>query len=67
MAVAKVIEITASSPKSFDDAVQEGIKRVSKTVDEIQGAWVNDMTVKVTGDKVSEYRVNLKVTFLVKD
>ena len=67
MSIAKVIEVTASSPKSFDDAVQVGIERVSKTVDEIQGAWVNDMTVKVKGNKISEYRVNLKVTFLVKD
>ncbi|MDH3583709.1 MAG: dodecin family protein [Phycisphaerae bacterium] len=65
--VAKVIEITSSSSKGFDEAVEAGIKRASKTVENIQGAWVNDMTVKVKDGKVCEYRVNMKVTFVIGD
>lgn len=67
MAVAKVTEITASSKKSFDDAVEVGIKRASKTLEKIQGAWVNEMSVVVKDGKVEEYRVNMKVTFVLKD
>jgi dodecin len=67
MSVAKVTEITASSPKSFDDAVKVGITRASKTLKHIQGAWVNEMKVEVKDDKVMEYRVNMKVTFVLED
>jgi flavin-binding protein dodecin len=66
MAVAKVTEITASSPKSFDDAVQVGITRANKTLKGIQGAWVNEMKVEVSNGKITEYRVNMKVTFVLK-
>jgi len=66
MSVAKVTEITASSPKSFDDAVKVGIARAGKTLKNIQGAWVNEMKVEVQDGKVSEYRVNLKVTFVLE-
>ncbi|MDH3285794.1 MAG: dodecin family protein [Acidobacteriota bacterium] len=65
MSVAKVIEITSGSKKSFQDAVEDGIKRASKTVNNIQGAWVNEMNVVVNGDQVKEYRVNMKVTFIL--
>ena len=67
MAVAKVTEITASSSKSFDDAVKMGITRAGKTLKNIQGAWVNEMKVEVKDGKVSEYRVNMKVTFVLED
>jgi hypothetical protein len=67
MSVAKVTEITASSKTSFDDAVKQGIKRASKTLDGIQGAWINEMTVVCDGEDVVEYRVNMKVTFVLKD
>lgn len=67
MSVAKVTEITASSKTSFDDAVKQGIKRASKTLDGIQGAWVNEMKVVCDGENVVEYRVNMKVTFVLKD
>jgi flavin-binding protein dodecin len=67
MSVAKVTEITASSKTSFDDAVKHGIKRASKTLDGIQGAWINEMTVVCDGEDVVEYRVNMKVTFVLKD
>ncbi len=64
--IAKVIEVTAASSKGIEDAVQAGLKKVSKTVRNIKGAWVNDISV-VTGDdgKVTEWRVNMKVTFLI--
>jgi flavin-binding protein dodecin len=65
MSIAKVTELTASSPKSFEDAIQQGISRAGKTVRNIQSAWVNEQTVVVKDDKVSEWRVNLRITFLL--
>jgi dodecin len=67
MSVAKVTEITASSEKSFDDAVRVGIKRAAKTLDQIQGAWVSEMKVVADGEEIVEFRVTLKVTFVLKD
>jgi len=67
MPVAKVTEITASSPESFKDAVEQGVQRASKTLDEVKGAWVNEMKVEVDGGKIVAYRVNMKVTFILKD
>jgi len=67
MSIARVTEITASSSKSFEDAVRTGIKRAGKTLDNIKSAWVKDQSVEVDGDKVTEYRVKLKVTFVLKD
>ena len=67
MSVAKVTEITASSKKSFEDAVQSGIKRAGNTLQNIQGAWIQEQSVVVKDDKISEYRVNMKVTFVLKD
>ncbi|MCU7853303.1 MAG: dodecin family protein [Candidatus Thiodiazotropha sp. (ex Monitilora ramsayi)] len=66
MSVAKVTEIISSSNKSFDDAVNQGIKRANKTLKNIKGAWVKDQQVSVSGGKVTEYRVVLKVTFVLK-
>jgi len=66
MSIAKVIEITSYSTKSFDDAIHQGIARASKTVDGIKEAWVQEQTVKVEQNKVTEYRVHLKLTFVVK-
>jgi len=65
--VAKVTEIIASSKKGFEDAVQKGIARASKTLKGVQGAWVENMKVKVSNGKVVEYRVNMRVTFVLKD
>lgn len=65
MAIAKVTEITASSTKSFEDAIQQGITRAGKTVRNIQSAWVNEESVVVKDDKISEWRVNLRITFLL--
>jgi dodecin len=67
MAVAKVTEITASSPKGFEDAIQAGITRASKTLQQIRGAWVKDMKVVVDNGRVTEYRIRMKVTFVLKD
>jgi len=65
--VAKVTEIIASSKKGFEDAVEKGIARASKTLKGVQGAWVENMKVKVANGKVVEYRVNMRVTFVLKD
>lgn len=67
MSVAKVTEITASSKKSFEDAIEKGVKRASKTLKNVTGAWVQEMKVKVTDGKVSTYRVNMKLTFVLED
>lgn len=67
MSVAKVSEITSSSDKSFEDAIQTGIARASKTLQNIQGAWINEQTVIVQDGNVAEWRVNMKVTFVLKD
>lgn len=67
MTVAKVSEITAQSPKSFEDAIQQGITRAGKTIRNIQSAWVNEQNVVVRDGKVTEWRVNLRVTFLLDD
>jgi len=66
MSVAKVTEITAGSKKSFEDAIEKGIRRASKTVKDIRSAWINEMSVTVKEDKVDEYRVNMKLTFVLK-
>jgi flavin-binding protein dodecin len=65
MSVAKIIEISAESPKSFEDAIVGGIKRASKTVHGIKSAWVKEQHVVINKGKVSLYRVDLKVTFVL--
>ena len=67
MSVAKVTEITASSEKSFEDAMRKGIKRASKTLDNVKGAWVQEQSVVINDGDITEYRVNMKVTFVLKD
>jgi len=67
MSVAKITEISASSKTSFEDAVQKGIDRADKTLDKVKGAWINEMKVDVDDGKVTAYRVNMKVTFILKD
>jgi len=66
MSVAKVTEITSSSNKSFDDAVTSGIERASKTLKNITSAWVADHQVSVKDNKITEYRVRMKVTFILQ-
>ncbi len=66
MSVAKVIEISAESKKSFEDAIQRGVREASKSVKNIKNAWVKDQEVVVANGKVEKYRVALKVTFILK-
>jgi flavin-binding protein dodecin len=66
MSVAKTSEISASSSKSFEDAIRNGIKKMSETVRGIESAWVKEQKVVVDGDKVVAYRVTMKITFVVK-
>lgn len=67
MTVAKVTEITATSDKGFADAIQEGIKRASKTLHGITGAWIADQEVMVDKGKVTGYRVRMRVTFVLEN
>lgn len=65
--VAKVIELTASSAKSIEDAVENGIRRADSTLDNVEGAWIQDIKCVVKNGKISEWRVNMKVTFLLNE
>ena len=67
MSVARVTEIIASSKKSFEDAVDTGVERACKTLKNVSGAWVQDQKVVIEDGKVTEYRVTLKVTFVLAD
>ena len=67
MAVAKVTEIISSSQKSFDDAIQKGVARACKTLKNVSGAWVKDQNVLIKKNKIVEYRVAMKVTFVLED
>ena len=66
MSVARVTEITSSSTKSFEDAIQIGISRANKKLQNVKGAWIQDQKVVVENGKITEYRVNMKVTFVLK-
>ena len=66
MSVARVTEITASSDKSFEDALQAGVARAAKTLKNVEGAWVQQQKVVVRDGKIAEYRVNMKVTFVLE-
>jgi dodecin len=67
MSFAKVIELSSTSTESFEDAIQKGIARASKTLKNVQGAWVKEQQVSVENGKISNYRVNLMVTFILGD
>lgn len=67
MSVAKIIEISAASTKSFEDAVAIGISRADASLDEVQGAWIKEQKVKIEKGKIVEYRVIMMVTFLLKE
>ncbi len=66
MSVAKISEISAASKVSFDDAMTEGIKRAGKTLKNITGAWIQDQKIDVENGKIVNYRVNMKVTFVLE-
>ena len=67
MSVARVIEISATSTQSFDDAVKQGVARATKTLRNVQSAWVKEQRVKVNDNQVTEYQVNMQVTFVLED
>ena len=66
MTIAKVSEITSTSSKSFEDAVAKGIKRASKTLKNLTSAWVADQEVAIDNGRITEYRVRLRVTFILE-
>ena len=67
MAVAKITEIQTSSSKSFDDAIRVGIVRAEKTLRNLTGAWIKSQKIVIEKGKITEYRVVLKVTFILQD
>jgi hypothetical protein len=67
MAVARVTEISATSPKSFDDAIAQGIARATKTLRNVKSAWVKEQRVDIENGRVVDYQVNLLVTFVLDD
>jgi flavin-binding protein dodecin len=67
MSVAKVSEISATSPKSFEDAIQQGLARASKTLRNIKAAWVKEHQVRCENGRIVEYQVNMMVTFVLDD
>ncbi len=67
MSVARVIEITATSEKSFEDAIQQGVARAAKTIRQIKSAWVKEQEVQVKDQAIVGYRVNLMVTFVLEE
>lgn len=65
MSVAKVIEVTAASKKGLEDAIEQGISKASDSLKNIEGAWIQDIKVSCKDGKISEWRVNMKVTFVL--
>jgi flavin-binding protein dodecin len=66
MTVAKTTEIISSSSVSFDDALKQGIARANKTLKNVSGAWIQDQKVTISGDSITEYRVTMKLTFVLE-
>ena len=67
MTVATVTEISATSPDSFEAAVQEGVNRANKTLRNVEGAWVKDMNVMIEDGGITGYKVNLEITFVLEE
>jgi len=66
MSVARITEISATSEKSFEDAVQQGIQRATATLRNVKGAWIKEQEVHVEGNRISLYKVIMKVTFILE-
>jgi flavin-binding protein dodecin len=67
MSIAKVSEISATSAKSFDDAVVQGLARANKTLRNVRSAWIKEQQVRVQDGTITEYQVNMMVTFVIED
>ena len=65
MSVARVIEISSTSNKSFEDAIQQGLNRANKTLRGVKSAWIKEQTLRVEGEVITEYQVNMLVTFVL--
>jgi len=66
MGVAKITEVTSSSKKSFDHAIEDGVKRACETLKNVKSAWVTDQEVSIDDGKITEYKVRMKITFVLK-
>ncbi len=66
MSIARVTELSAASSKGFEDAIEKAIKRANETLDNVEGAWVQDMKVVCKNGKIDAYRVDLKVPFVLR-
>jgi flavin-binding protein dodecin len=67
MSIAKVSEISATSTKSFEDAIKQGLERANKTLRNVRSAWIKEQQVRLTGGSITEFQVNMMVTFVVDD
>jgi len=67
VSVARITEISSTSEKSFEDAIQQGIARATKTLRNVKGAWIKEQRIDVDGDKITNYQVNMLVTFVLDD
>jgi flavin-binding protein dodecin len=67
MSVARVTEISSTSEKSFEDAISQGISRAAKTLRNVKGAWIKEQHIDVDGDRITRYRVNMLVTFVLDE
>ncbi len=66
MSVAKVVELSSDSPKSFEDAIEQGIKRAERTLKNVKGAWIAEQKIVVEDGKIVSYRVNMRVSFVLE-
>ena len=67
MTIARITEISASSKKSFEDALEKGVERASKTLKNVTGAWVKDQEVSIKDGKIDRYIVKMKISFILND
>jgi flavin-binding protein dodecin len=67
MSVARITEISATSEKSFEDAIQQGVNRATKTLRNVKSAWIKEQEVSIEGERIKSYRVNMQITFVLDD
>ena len=66
MSVARVTEITSTSTESFEDAINQGVARATQTLRQVKGAWIKDQRVEIDGNQITEYQVNMLITFVLE-
>ena len=67
MSIARITEISSTSGKSFEDAIQAGVARSTQTLRNVRSAWVKEQQIRIDGDKIVEYQVNLMITFILDE